>query len=183
MTRVLSAVIAAALLLPACSSSPPSSPRTVTVTATQTVTVAPSSAPDSASSSAPASATPDACSLLTRTEAEKLAGTRLDAPVGAGPHGTQTLCQFTGPTTGPTAQVEVLVGDGVQSALAIDKDNLKHRFVTVAGIGDQCLAEDDNIFFEKGGVWVQINLVLLNDPAQNTQPLRTAARAIVARLP
>lgn len=183
MTRALIAAAAATVLLAACSSNSPSSTHTVTVTATVTATVTPSSPAEPASSSAPAPATPDACTLLTRAEAEKVAGTRLNAAVGAGPNGTHTLCQFTGPTNGPTAQVEVLVGDGVKSALTIDRDNLKHRFATVPGIGDQCFEEDDNIFFEKNGVWVQINLVLLNDPAQNKLPLRTAARAIVARLP
>jgi len=128
-------------------------------------------------------ALPDPCSLLTRAEAEALAGTKLNAADSAGPGGTKTLCQYTGLPTGPTAQVEILIGDGVQSALQIDQVNLKHPFRTVPGIGDQTLEEDDNIFIHKGSNWVQINLVLLNDPAQNRAALEKAAQQIVARLP
>lgn len=145
-----------------------------------------SSAPSStaAASSTPASL-PDACSLLTQTEAEALAGTKLMAPVAAGPAGSgqNTLCQFVGPTTGPTAQVEVFVGDGAKKQLDIDRDTLKHAFTSVPGIGDQCLQEDDFIFVEKHGLWASINLVLLNDPKQNVQPMQTAIKQLADRLP
>ena len=150
---------------------------------------APSSAPASAEASAQSSgpAAPkklDACSLLTKSEAEALAGTPLDAPVPAGAAGSGdiTLCQFTGPTTGPTAQVEVFVGDGAKKQLDIDRDNLMHPFTTVPGIGDQCLQEDDNIFVQKNGTWASINLVLLNDPSQNVQPMQTAIKLVASRL-
>jgi hypothetical protein len=134
-------------------------------------------------SSAPAKL--DACALLTKTEAEALAGTPLNDAVAAGPAGSgdNTLCQFTGPTTGPTAQVEVFVGDGAKKQLDIDRDNLMHPFTDCAGIGDQCLQEDDNIFVEKNGTWASINLVLLNDPSMNVQPLQTAIKQIADRLP
>jgi hypothetical protein len=148
-------------------------------------------APSQAASAAPSSAAatqaalPDACSLLMQTEAEALAGTPLMAPVPAGPAGSgeNTLCQFVGPTSGPTAQVEVFVGDGAKKQLDIDRDNLKHAFTTVPGIGDQCLQEDDFIFVEKHGVWASINLVLLNDAQQNVVPLQTAIKQVAARLP
>jgi hypothetical protein len=152
-----------------------------------------SSAPGGNASSAPASTAPsspaapaklDACALLTKAEAEALAGTPLDAPVpaGAAGGGDITLCQFTGPTTGPTAQVEVFVGDGAKKQLDIDKDTLMHAFTTVPGIGDQCLQEDDNIFVQKNGTWASINLVLLNDASQNVQPLQTAIKLVASRL-
>jgi hypothetical protein len=134
--------------------------------------------------SAPA-AQPDACSLLTRNEAEALADTKLMAPVGAGPAGSggNTLCEFTGPTTGPVAQVEVYIGDGAKKQLDIERDNLKHAFTSVAGIGDQCVQEDDFIFVEKNGEWASIHLVLLNDPQQNVKRLQTAIKQLTDRLP
>lgn len=144
------------------------------------------SAPASAaSSSAPAAPKKlDACALLTKAEAEALAGTPLNPaiPAGAAGSGDVTLCQFTGPTTGPTAQVEVFVGDGAKKQLDIDKDNLMHAFTTVPGIGDQCLEEDDNIFVEVNGTWASINLVLLNDASQNVVPLQTAIKLVASRL-
>ena len=147
---------------------------------------APGSAPTSAAeSSAPAAPKKlDACALLTKAEAEALAGTPLDpaVPAGAAGSGDITLCQFTGPTTGPTAQVEVFVGDGAKKQLDIDKDNLMHAFTTVPGVGDQCLQEDDNIFVEKNGTWASINLVVLNDAAQNVVPLQTAIKLVASRL-
>jgi hypothetical protein len=129
-------------------------------------------------------AQPDACSLLTRVEAEALADTKLMAPVGAGPAGSggNTLCQYTGPTTGPVAQVEVYVGDGAKKQLDIERDNLKHAFTSVPAIGDQCLQEDDFIFVEKNGEWASIHLVLLSDPQQNVVPLQTAIKQLTDRL-
>jgi hypothetical protein len=143
------------------------------------------SAPSSAAAPSSAPAKLDACALLTKAEAEALAGTPLNDAVPAGPAGSgdNTLCQFSGPTTGPTAQVEVFVGDGAKKQLDIDRDTLMHAFTDCAGIGDQCVQEDDNIFVEKNGTWASINLVLLNDSAMNVQPLQTAIKQIADRLP
>jgi hypothetical protein len=198
VTRVL-AVIPLVLLtaggLAACGGSGTKT-ATATVTTTVTVTATPtdsaSSDPlgsSSASSSPPAAEAgasgPDACSLLTLAEAEKVAGTALMKPVGAGanPSGGFVECQFTGPTTGPTAQVEVYVGDGAKQQLHIERDNLKHAFTTVPGIGDQCVQEDGFIFVEKNGLWASIHLVRLNDPKQNVTPMQTGIKELVARLP
>ena len=108
---------------------------------------------------------------------------KLNAAVEAGAGGTQTLCQYTSDPNGPTAQVEVLTGDGAKKALDIDRDTLGHKFTTVPGIGDEADQEDDNIFIRKGTNWAEINLVLLNDPAQNVQPMQKAAKIIASRLP
>jgi hypothetical protein len=164
----------------------------VTVTTTVTATAsAPASAP--AVSVAPASATAsevaslppviDPCKLLTQAEATTLAGVKLNAAVEAGAAGTQTLCQYTSDPSGPTAQVEIITGDGAKKELDIDRDTLKHQFTSVPGIGDEADQEDGNIFVRKGDNWVDINLVKLNDPAQNVQPMQTAAKIIASRLP
>ncbi len=135
--------------------------------------------------SAASAAAPDACSLLTQAEAEKVAGTKLMKPVGAGKNaaGAFVQCQFTGPTSGPTAQVEVYVGDGAQQQLHIDRDNLKHKFTTVPGVGDQCLQEDGFIVVQKNGLWASIHLVRLNDPKLDVAPLQTGMKELAARLP
>ncbi|GIF76559.1 hypothetical protein [Asanoa siamensis] len=123
-----------------------------------------------------AAALPDACALLTQADAEKLATTALDPPVKA-----RDTCTWTGPVTGPTAQVEVFVGDGAKKFLDIDRE-LAHEFTEVAGIGDEAHLEDGAIFFAKGGVWVSVRLVRLVDPKETHAPLEAAARTAVGRM-
>jgi hypothetical protein len=122
-------------------------------------------------------AEPDPCLLLPKAEAEALAGTPLEDAVPS-PH----ACSYTGPVSGPVAQVEVYVGDGAKKMLDIDRDTLAHPFTEVPGVGEEALAEDGVIFFRKGGVWVAIRLVRLNDPAENVEPLITAARSAAGRM-
>jgi hypothetical protein len=134
---------------------------------TADTTTAPTSSP---------TAVPAACDLLTHEDAVQLAGTPLD-PATPG----DASCSYTGPVTGPTAQVEIYVGDGAKKFYDIDVD-LQHVFTPVAGIGDEAYAEENAIFFNQGGTWVAIRLVLLNDPAQNVAPLEAAARAVADRM-
>lgn len=122
-------------------------------------------------------ALPDACALLAKADAELLARTPLEDAVPA-----PNSCTYTGPVTGPVAQVEVYVGDGAKKMLDIDRDDLGHAFTEVPGIGDEALLEEGAIFVRKGAVWVAIRLVLLNDPAENVAPLEAAARTAAGRM-
>ncbi|SNT25397.1 hypothetical protein SAMN05421812_10436 [Asanoa hainanensis] len=123
-----------------------------------------------------APALPDACELIKQADAEKLAGTPLDPPLPV-----KDTCTYTGPVTGPTAQVEVYVGDGAKKFLDIDRE-LGHAFTELAGIGDEAHLEDGTVFFAKGGVWVSIRLVRLVDPAETRDPLEAAARTAAGRM-
>jgi hypothetical protein len=184
------ALVGVAVAVSACGGSTKTVTATVTVTTTVTATAsapasAPAVSPASAAASEVASLPPviDPCKLLTQAEATTLAGVKLNAAVEAGAAGTQTLCQYTSDPSGPTAQVEIITGDGAKKELDIDRDTLKHEFTSVPGIGDEADQEDGNIFIRKGDNWVDINLVKLNDPAQNVQPMQTAAKIIASRLP
>jgi hypothetical protein len=184
------ALVGVAVAVSACGGSTKTVTATVTVTTTVTATAsapasAPAVSPASAAGSEVASLPPviDPCKLLTQAEATTLAGVKLNAAVEAGAAGTQTLCQYTSDPSGPTAQVEIITGDGAKKELDIDRDTLKHQFTSVPGIGDEADQEDGNIFIRKGDNWVDINLVKLNDPAQNVQPMQTAAKIIASRLP
>ena len=195
MWRTVAPVVAmmGAVAVGATACGGPTKTVTATVTVTTTVTATPSaaavavSAPAGASAPASAAASlptaPDPCVLLTLNEASTLAGTKLQAGTEAGAGGEKTLCQYTGDPNGPTAQVEIFVGDGAKKALDIDRDNLGHTFTNVSGIGDEAAQEDDAIFVRKGTTWIEINLVLLNDAAQNVQPMQTAAKLAASRLP
>lgn len=188
--------VGAAMALSGCmstvSGSPSGAPVTVTETVSVTVTVpgaeSETSADDSVESSpetpirTDSMATPDPCSLLTQDEADQLAGRPLQPAVPSGPEGEPTMCQFTSDPNEPgVAQVTIQVGDGVKKYLDIDKDTLGHTFVQVEDIGDEAWLEDNAIFVRQGGLWIGISLVLLNDPAENAEPLKAAAAIAVGR--
>ncbi|MFI9605008.1 DUF3558 family protein [Streptomyces sp. NPDC052043] len=116
------------------------------------------------------------CALVTKQEAEQLAGTALApaTPVGE-------TCTYTGPVTGPTAQVEIFVGDGAKKYLDIERD-LGHTLRPLAGVGDEAYAEDEAVFLRRSDRWVSIRLVRLNDPAENRTPLEELARKVATRI-
>ncbi|MFJ6197538.1 hypothetical protein [Micromonospora sp. NPDC092111] len=121
-------------------------------------------------------ALPDACALVPKADAEQVAGTPLEDAVPV-----RDTCSYTAPVSGPTAQVEVYVGDGAKKMLDIDRE-LGHDFTTLTGIGDEAYLEDGAAFFAKSGVWVAIRLVRLNDPAENRTPMEALARAAAGRM-
>ncbi|MEQ4300125.1 hypothetical protein ABNF97_01820 [Plantactinospora sp. B6F1] len=127
-------------------------------------------------SAPPAAASLDACALVTRAEAEKLAGTPLEDAVPV-----RETCSYTGPVTGPTAQVEIYVGDGAKKFLDIERE-LDHEIWPLPGIGDEAYAEDGAVFVHKGGQWVAVKLVLLNDPKESRKPLEEVARTVAGRM-
>jgi hypothetical protein len=148
-----------------------------TTAATPSASVSSSSVDAATTTSAAKQAAPKPCELVTKDEAETLAGTPLDDPVPA-----QGSCTFTGPTSGPVAQVEVFVGDGAKKYLDIDRDTLGHKFEAVPGIGDEALIEDSNIFVRKGTTWAALRLTLLNDAAENRPRLEALAATVAGRL-
>ncbi|GAA4719290.1 hypothetical protein [Phytohabitans rumicis] len=127
-----------------------------------------------------ASATPvravDPCALVSKVDAERLAGTPLREPVP----GAES-CTYTGPASGPTAQVEVYVGDGAKKILDIDRE-LGHDLRPIAGVGDEAHIEDGAVFVSSDGVWIAIRLVSLADPAVYRKALEDLVRAVVTRL-
>lgn len=171
--------------------------RTVTVTVDRTVTVtaAPPVVADSAASAVPSSdgAGPsdgipehaDACEVLERTEAQAVVARRLMAAAPAGVEfGKATYCTYAGYPDDPgVGQVEVFIGDGAEKALQIDRDTLKHDFRRIDGLGDECWAEDGQVFFRAGSTWVTIRVVLLEEDPEKAGRLEAAARIVLGRLP
>ncbi|WP_073952815.1 DUF3558 family protein [Streptomyces kebangsaanensis] len=124
----------------------------------------------------PNGAAVDPCTLVTKQEAEKLAGTALNPATPV-----QETCTYTGPVTGPTAQVEIFVGDGAKKYLDIER-GLGHTLRPLAGVGDEAYAEDEAVFLRRSDRWVSIRLVRLNDPAENRTPLEELARKVATRI-
>ena len=136
-----------------------------------------STAAPTAEATAPAtSAAVDACALVSQQEAQQLAGTALNPPTPV-----RETCTYTGPVSGPTAQVEVFVGDGAKKYLDIER-TLGHQLRPLAGVGDESYAEDEAVFIRKSGTWVSVRLVRLNDAAENRKPLEDVARIVAGRL-
>lgn len=118
----------------------------------------------------------DPCQLVAQADAEKLAGTKLDPPV-PGEH----ACTYTGPVTGPTAQVEVYVGLGAKKQLDIEK-TLDHPLRALSGVGDEAWISDNGVYVRKGQLWVSVLVVLLEDPAQYAKRLGDVATVAAGRL-
>jgi Protein of unknown function (DUF3558) len=142
---------------------------------------APSTAPASSFGATPSGLGPDVdpCRLVTRSDAEQLAGTQLNPAVEI--KGESPSCTYSGPVTGPLAQVEVYVGDGAKKILDIDRQ-LHHTLTAVPGTGDEAFEEDGAIFLRKSDLWVAIRLVRLQDPKLSREPLELLARTVASRL-
>lgn len=122
----------------------------------------------------------DACLILQKRDAEAIAQTPLETGQPGNP--LSPSCMYTGPVTGPLAQVSIYIGDGAKKTYDIDLA-LHHEFTPVADIGDEAYQEDNGFFFRKGTTWVAIELVRLNDPSENVKLLQDAAKKVAAALP
>jgi len=168
----------ALLLLPLLMVSCGGKPAPAGVAAPQ-ATQAPAATPAGTPSATAQPQTLEVCKLVPLGDAEALARTPLDPGVEAPSHSPG--CTYTGPVSGPVAQVEIYVGDGAKKFYDIDRE-LGHAFTPLTGIGDEAFAEENALFFRKAGTWVAIRLVLLNDPAENRDPLKALATKIAGRL-
>jgi hypothetical protein len=165
-----------AVLVTACSSSTSGHPHVAPAdlsSASVTPTIVSSS-----TSGPPPAAVPDPCGLLSRAEAQTLAGVRLqrgdDTPAN-GP-GDTASCIYDAPATGSSGSVQIFAQLGTPRALRIDKA-IHHKFRTVPGIGDQTVEEPENssIFVRKGEVWVYVSV-----PYGATPKLMESAAAKIA---
>lgn len=136
--------------------------------------------------SASASASPtaaqkalDVCALLNLAAAQTLVGTTLNA--GDAGADSNPSCTYNSDPAGPTAQVNVYIGDGAKKAYDIDVA-LEHSFTDVPGIGDEAHQEDSAIFARKGTTWVAISIVLLDDTGPTVPRLQDAMRTVVGQL-
>jgi|HigsolmetaAR202D_1030399.scaffolds.fasta_scaffold50209_1 hypothetical protein len=137
---------------------------------------APGPEPTPESTTAESATAVDPCSLISDEEAERLAGTSLRDPVPV-----RDTCTWTAPPTGPTAQVEVFVGDGAKKYLDIERE-LGHEIWPLPGVGDEAYAEEGTVFVHKGGTWVSIRLTLLSYSEETRVALAELARAVAGRL-
>jgi hypothetical protein len=129
-----------------------------------------------AASKGSAQALPKACKLLKRTEAQALAGVKLQPPIDAG-----QKCAYNSYPTGTVAQVFVYVSPSVPTTLQIDR-KLGHKFWKVRGLGDVAWAEEWAIFVRTGKVWVTINLVRIDAWPSYKKRMEHAAAIAIARV-
>ncbi|WP_327651790.1 hypothetical protein [Micromonospora aurantiaca] len=179
LTRRLIALALAATLLTAsagCGGDEPPAPGGAAPGAGAPVADPTGEAPTEPSAEPVDDAAPEACALVSKADAERLAGTPLDEPVVAG-----QSCTYTGPVSGPTAQVEVFVGEGAKKYLDIERQ-LGHEIRELAGTADEALLTAEAFFLRRGELWVAVRLVRLNDPQENRAPLERLARTVAGRM-
>lgn len=119
---------------------------------------------------------PDACALVSKEEAEAVAGTALDEPVPG-----DAACTYTGPVTGPLAQFEVYVGEGAFKFLEIDRE-LQHVFEPIPGAGDESYLEDGTAFVRVGDLWVALRVVRLDELSVYRDAMTELAVAVAGRI-
>jgi hypothetical protein len=180
-TAMLGSAAVLATALVGCAGSTDGTPQPRASTVTVTASAAPSAADpfDSAGPTAEGSVGPanpasiDPCSVVTKDEADQLAGTTLQPAQRA-----EQLCTFATPTSGSVGQLEVYVGDGAKKYFDIDKINLGHPFHRVPGVGDEAWEEDGAIFFSHGGIWFGLRLLRLDDVDTGPALARLASRVV-----
>jgi len=172
--NVRALVVAAALAAAACSSStdgtgslvePPaqdaSRPAQSTARSTPRPTAQPTDQPTDHPTDHPtdpgAAAKTNPCTLVTKAEADAIAGTTL-MPAAR----VEGLCTFATPTSGSPAQLEVYVGDGAKKFYDIDKITLGHAFKDVPNVGDEAHLEDGAIFVATHNTWLGLRLLRLD---------------------
>ncbi len=160
--------------LAACGSSAKETAATTTTSPTTTANVA-------TTTTAVAVADLDACQLVTKAKAEAMMGTKLQEGVPVN-NSDGTTCTYSGDPSGPTAQVEVYVGDGAKKFYDDDNDVLHHPFTDVPDIGDEAHQEEYTLFFRKGTIWVVLHLVSLDDTSTFTERLQTLAKDVAAQM-
>lgn len=118
----------------------------------------------------------DPCKLVTQSDAQVLAATKLSPA-----QKIQQTCTYTGPVNGPTAQVQVFVGPGAKKQLDIER-TLSHPVRKLSATGDEAWAAENAIYVRKGTLWVSVELVLLNDPSENADRLAHLATVVAGRI-
>jgi hypothetical protein len=121
-------------------------------------------------------AVPPACKLLTRAEAQTLAGIKLEPPVGY-----PTNCTYSSYPTESVGQVSIYVDSTVPRTLRIDRA-LHHTIWSVPRLGNQAFEEQWHIFVRKGSVWLTINLVRIDVWPPYRKRLEHAAAIAISRV-
>ncbi|WP_230204819.1 DUF3558 domain-containing protein [Parafrankia elaeagni] len=129
-----------------------------------------------AATAASSDGTANPCGIISRAEAEQLAGTPL-----AGAEAVDETCTYVAPPDGPTAQVEVRVGETAQNYYAAERDT-GHQLQPLPGVGDETFVGDYAVFVTEDGFSVSVSLVRSNDPAENRGSLEDLARTVAGRL-
>jgi hypothetical protein len=181
LTLVAAGVAALVGTTAGCSSSSHPATRSTTRPSAAQASEAPVSPRAPASTPAVATAIPDACTLLTRAEAEAVAGVKLGAGEDTKAAGSDNVasCTYNAPTTGPSGSITVFAQLDKPDALTTDQ-SLGHKFLTVTGVGDQALQEvlPSTIFFRKGKLWVSISSAY----SAKATAMVSAARLAAARV-
>jgi hypothetical protein len=92
-------------------------------------------------------------------------------------------CTYNGPTTGPSAQVGLVIGPGAKKYFEIDKSLGKRP--PLAGLADEAYTYADGykVYFRKDSTWAVMSLVRLEDHPSYMKTLVSLAHTVASRLP
>lgn len=123
----------------------------------------------------------DPCTLLTHEEAETIVRARLLDARPANLGSERPSCTYGADPTGPTAQVQVFVGGGAESLIAVNR-RLGGETIDVDELGDDAFLRHTTLHFHPSGVPVVVSVVRLVDAASLHPAMIAAARTIAERL-
>lgn len=123
----------------------------------------------------------DPCALLTREEAETIVRTRLLDARPANVGGDRPSCTYGADPAGTTAQVQVFVGDGAESLIAVNR-GLGGDNIEVGELGDGAFLRHTTLHFHAAGVPVVLSVVRLVDAKTLHPAMIAAARTIAGRM-
>ena len=128
-------------------------------------------------SAASASAPPDACAVVSKADAEKLAAKPLE-DAGRG----QNTCAY-GPAKGGLPKVEVYVGDAATRYLTIEQ-NGGRKFRTLTGVAGEVFVSDAAglLFVKKSNQLVAVRFVTLNDEKTYRKRFEDLAGVVASRM-
>ncbi len=172
----ISLVLCVAAVLSSCGSSA----KKAATSATAPPTSPPAS--DTTTSAAPV-AQLNSCVLVDKQKAQALIGPGATLLDGTHSHTSDVdSCTYPGDPNGPTAQVEVFIGDGAKKYYDDDNTVLHHTFTDLPGIGDEAHEEDYAIFFRKGSTWVALRVTSLDDFSNFKARLEALAQDVASAM-
>lgn len=123
----------------------------------------------------------DPCALLTRDEAETIVRARLlDArPNNVG--SDRPSCTYGADPAGTTAQVQLFVGDGAESLIAVNR-RLGGDNIEVEELGDGAFLRHTTLHFHAAGLPVVLSVVRLVEAKTLHPAMIAAAQSIVQRM-
>jgi hypothetical protein len=123
----------------------------------------------------------DPCALITRQEAEAIVRAPLLEAVQYNLGTERPSCTYGAVPSGPTAQVQIYVGEGAESLIALHR-RLGGEIVELEELGEGAFLRHTTLHYQPSGVPIVISVVRLVDATTLHPAMITAARVVAERM-